>query len=39
MVVKAANDMAGLDSLVLTLLVFSAYPQISELDPLAPSII
>jgi len=39
MVVKAANNIAGLDSLVPTLLIFSAYPYISELDLPAPSII
>ena len=38
MAVKAANDTAGLDGLVLTLLVFSAYPYINELDLPAPSI-
>ena len=39
MVVKAANDTAGLDGLVPTLLIFGTYPQISKLDLLAPSII
>jgi len=39
MAVKATNNIAGLDSLVPTLLVFSAYPYISKLDLLAPSII
>jgi len=39
MAVKAANNTAGPDGLVLTLLIFGAYPYISELDPLAPSII
>jgi len=39
MAVKAANNTAGLDGLVLTLFVFSAYPYISELDLLVPSII
>ena len=38
MAVKAANNTAGLDSLVLTLLIFGAYPCISKLDPPAPSI-
>jgi len=38
MAVKAANNTASLDSLVLILLIFSAYPYISELDLLAPSI-
>lgn len=36
--VKAANDTAGPDGLVPTLLVFGAYPRMSELDPPAPSI-
>jgi len=39
MAVKAANNIASLDSLVPTLLIFSAYPYISKLDLLAPSII
>jgi len=39
MAVKAANNIAGPDSLVLILLIFSAYPYISELNLLAPSII
>ena len=38
MAVKAVNDTAGLNSLVPTLLVFRAYPQMTELDPLTPSI-
>jgi len=38
MAVKAANNTASLDGLVPTLLVFGAYPCISELDPPAPSI-
>ena len=36
--VKAANNTASLDGLVPTLLIFSAYPYISELDLPAPSI-
>jgi hypothetical protein len=32
MAVKAVNDTAGLDGLVLTLLVFGAYLQITKLD-------
>ena len=39
MAVKAVNDTAGPDGLVPTLLVYGAYPRISNLDPLAPSII
>src|SRR3984957_18233897 len=38
MAVKAVNDTAGLDGLVPTLLVFGAYPRMSNLDPPAPSI-
>ena len=33
------NNTTGPDSLVLTLLVFGTYPQMTELDPPAPSII
>jgi len=39
MAVKAANNTAGLNSLVLTLLIFGTYPCISKLNLLAPSII
>ena len=38
MAVKAVNNTAGLDRLVPTLLVYGAYPRISNLDPSAPSI-
>ena len=38
MAVKAVNNIAGLDGLVPTLLVYRAYPKISKLDPPAPSI-
>ena len=38
MAVKAVNDTAGPDGLVPTLLVFGAYPRMSELDLPAPSI-
>src|SRR6266702_995308 len=38
MAVKAVNDIAGLDGLVPTLLVYKAYPRINNLDPPAPSI-
>ncbi len=38
MAVKAVNDTAGPNSLVLTLLVFSTYPRITNLDPPVPSI-
>ena len=39
MAVKAVNDTASPDGLVPTLLVYRAYPRISNLDPPAPSII
>jgi hypothetical protein len=38
MAVKAVNDTAGLDGLVLTLLVFGTFPRISHELPLSPSI-
>ena len=38
MAVKAINNIAGPDGLVPTLLVYGAYPKMSNLDPLAPSI-
>ena len=38
MAVKAVNDTAGPDGLVLTLLVYGAYPRMSNLDPPAPSV-
>jgi hypothetical protein len=37
--VKAVNNTAGLNRLVPTLLVFGAYPRITEQDPLLPVII
>ncbi|KAI1008166.1 hypothetical protein K3495_g77 [Podosphaera aphanis] len=39
MAVKAVNDTAGYDGIVPTLLVFGAFPRISETDPPAPSIV
>jgi hypothetical protein len=39
MAVKAVNDTAGPNGLVPTLLVYKAYPRISNLNPPAPSII
>ena len=33
MAIKAINDTAGPDGLVPTLLVYGAYPRISNLDP------
>src|SRR5271154_2301917 len=38
MAVKAVNDTAGLNGLVPTLLVYGAYPRMSNLDPPAPSV-
>ena len=38
MAVKAVNDTTGPNGLILTLLVYRAYPRINNLDPLAPSI-
>jgi len=39
MAVKAVNNTAGPDKLVPTLLVYGAYPRITNLDPPALSII
>ena len=39
MAVKAVGDTAGPGGLVLTLLVYGAYPRMTNLDPPAPSII
>jgi len=39
MAAKAVNDSAGLDGLIPTLLVFSAYPRITNNSLLSPSII
>jgi hypothetical protein len=39
MAVKAVNDTAGPDGLVPTLLVYGAYPRMTNLDPPASSII
>ncbi len=38
MAIKTVNDSAGLNKLIPTLLIFSAFPRIIELDPPAPSI-
>jgi hypothetical protein len=38
MAIKAVNDTTGPDGLVLILLVYGAYPRISNLDPPAPSV-
>jgi hypothetical protein len=37
MAVKSVNDSAGPDGLIPTLLVFGAYPRMTELDPPTPS--
>ena len=39
MAVKAINNLAGLDRIVPTLLVFGVYPRITNIDPLLLSII
>jgi hypothetical protein len=39
MAVKAINDTASLNRLIPTLLVYKAYPRISNLDPPTPSVI
>jgi hypothetical protein len=36
MAVKAINDLAGLNSIILILLVFDAYPRLTEIDPPSP---
>ena len=38
MAFKAINDTAGLNGLVLILLVYGAYPRITEHDPPSPSV-
>src|ERR1700721_2420274 len=38
MAIKAINDTSGPEGLIPTLLVFGAYPRMSELDPPAPNI-
>ena len=38
MAVKVVNDLAGLDGIIPTLLVFRAYPRMTNIDPLTPSI-
>ena len=38
MAVKAVNDTAGPNGLVPTLLVFGAYPRLTEMDPPSPSV-
>jgi len=38
MTFKAINDFIRLKGLVLTLLVYSAYPRITANDPLSPSV-
>ena len=39
MPVKAVNDSAGPDGIIPTLLVFGAYPRMTEMDPPSPSVI
>ena len=38
MAVKAINNLARLDRIIPTLLVFRAYPQMTKIDALSPSI-
>ena len=38
MAVKAVNDLAGPNRIVLTLLVFGVYPQLTKMDPLSLSV-
>ena len=38
MAFKAINDIAGPDGLIPILLVYSAYPRITENDPPSPSV-
>jgi hypothetical protein len=38
MAVKAINDLAGPDGIVLTLLVFSVYSRLTEIDPPSSSV-
>ncbi|KAJ5900184.1 uncharacterized protein N7473_004254 [Penicillium subrubescens] len=37
--VKAVNDSAGPDRIIPTLLIFGAYPRITEIDPPSPSVV
>jgi hypothetical protein len=39
MAIKAVNNTAGPDGIVPTLLVFGAYPQMTDMDPLSPLIV
>jgi hypothetical protein len=38
MTFKAINDFVGLEGLMPTLLVYSAYPRITQNNPLSPSV-
>ena len=38
MAVKAINNLAGLNKIVPTFLIFGVYPQITKIDTLLPSI-
>ena len=38
MAVKAVNNLAGPNGIVPTLLVFSAYPRLTKMDPLSLSV-
>jgi hypothetical protein len=39
MAVKAVNNTTGPNGIIPTLLVFGAYPQITDMDPLSPLIV
>ncbi|THC93999.1 hypothetical protein EYZ11_006508 [Aspergillus tanneri] len=39
MAVKAVNDSAGPDGIIPTLLVFGAYPRMTDMDPPSPSVV
>ena len=39
MAVKAVNNLVRLNGIIPTLLVFSAYPQLTKMDPLSLSVI
>ena len=39
MAIKAINNSARLDKIIFTFLIFGAYPQMTEMDTLSPSVI
>ena len=38
MAIKAVNDLVRPNGIIPTLLVFSAYPRLTKIDPLSPSV-